>query len=356
MIKEMKSENKFWLCLFILVLGLWIYCPVFAENYSGTNDLGGNTRQTDNGAVRVLYVGEGTATSTTTTTTMPVSVGVLGAGASSVGGNVSYVIGLSNPNRVSNTYNLSVSGLNESWYSLSGESGVLSPREALNVSLIVSIPFDCGLAGTYVFNVSTGESSSQGSLDVSAGPFIFGLLPVDAVTVSSLDVLFSRRMSSDSTSILYIKSDNETEYMNISGGSGLFHSIVAENLSRNAGYSWYVESCSACGCMQSENRTFHIDNGVTFTQRTYSYTVERDYNQHTSVAIRNTDALAHTLLLEAANPYEDLIVGFTGNGSVDRNITVQLGETANIDFMVHAQDAVLGEYDNPISLKKSGCR
>jgi hypothetical protein len=53
----------------------------------------------------------------------------------------------------------------------------------------------------------------------------------------------------------------------------------------------------------------------------------------------------------AVNPYDDLIVGFTGNGSVDRNVTVPPGETIFVYFMVHAQDAVLEDYDIPITLK-----
>ncbi|MFZ2455235.1 MAG: hypothetical protein WAX07_01990 [Candidatus Altiarchaeia archaeon] len=257
---------------------------------------------------------------------------------------------MNNPNGAARAYNLSVTGLAVGWYDIEKSAGILNPHESENIQLNVNVPQDCGAAGTYALNVSSLEGSAQASLEIGPAPDIRDLSPKDSSIISSTEALISYRTSSNATGKLYLRSDNATDYEVFESLDGLLHAIQT-NLTRNTGYGWYVKSCSACGCAVSENRSLYVDNGVVFTQKTYSYTVERDYNQHTTINVRNTDTKVHELLLEVNNSYSDLIVGFTGNGSVDQNVTVPPGETVGVDFMVHAQDAVLGEYDIPVSLK-----
>jgi hypothetical protein len=91
-----------------------------------------------------------TSTTTTTTSTLPLAVSISGDGNMSTGGNVSYSVSLTNPNRIPRPYNLSVLGLDSGWYSLSKSSGVLNAHEAYNLSLNVYVPLECNASGTYV--------------------------------------------------------------------------------------------------------------------------------------------------------------------------------------------------------------
>ncbi|MDI6792534.1 MAG: VWA domain-containing protein [bacterium] len=121
------------------------------------------------------------------------------------------------------------------------------------------------------------------------------------------------------------------------------------SLDRNETYTYYVESATDDEkTAASQPRSFYVDNGIMFSQRVYTYTVNRDYNQQPSPAIQvtNTDNEGHTLLCEIINPYEDLVVGFTGDGSVDAIIPVNASSTRNVNLVVHAQDAEKpeGEY------------
>ncbi|RJS72760.1 hypothetical protein CW714_04145, partial [Methanophagales archaeon] len=220
--------------------------------------------------------------------------------------------------------------------------------------LNITVPDDCNNTGTYPFKVFADSKSVTAELKVVAEPIISKLTPPDSAILSSNDVLFSWRTPVNSTTEVYIKAENESNFTQVIGDSGFIHAVTICDLTRNTNYEWYARSCSACGCAVSDTRTFYIDNGIVFTKDRYDFTVERDYDQRVSITVKNMDSEPHDLLVQAMNPYEDLIVGFVGNGSVDEIISLAPGETKDIEFVIHAQDAMLREYEFPVNLTNIG--
>ncbi|MBN2014422.1 MAG: DUF2341 domain-containing protein [Candidatus Altiarchaeota archaeon] len=272
----------------------------------------------------------------------------------SVGGDAVYALTLSNPNMFPLILNLSVSGLDAGWFTLSDESVLLVAGETRDVLLYVSVPEDCGAAGVRLFSVSAGGKSVDSVLFVDSAPIISDLIPHNYSTLSSNDVLFSWKTSVNSSTELFLKEESEPDFSSLVGVNGLDHVVLASNLTRNMLYSWYVRSYSVCGCSNSSERVFYVDNGVVFTQDDYFFNVERDYNQYVILSVRNLDSESHTLLVQAMNPYDDLIVGFVGNGSLDQNLGLDPGESADMHFMVHAQDAMLEDYSLLVNLTNLG--
>ena len=287
-------------------------------------------------------------------TPTPYTISISEDQTTTIGGNALYTFNLQNLKPVPITLDLSLTGLTESWYTLSKPSVFLIAYEEEDIILNITVPDDCTITGTYPFKVFAGSKSVTGGLNVVAEPIISELIPPDSAILSSNDVLFSWRTSVNSTTEVYIKAENEANFTQVIGDSGFIHAITVTDLRRNVNYVWYARSCSACGCAVSPHRTFYIDNGIVFTKDKYEFTVERDYDQHVSVAVKNKDSEPHELLLQAMNPYEDLIVGFVGNGSMDKIISLAPGETKDIEFVIHAQDVVLREYEFAVNLTNLG--
>lgn len=140
----------------------------------------------------------------------------------------------------------------------------------------------------------------------------------------------------------------------MAGAWGTDHFVYVENLSRNTAYVWDAHSVTAFGEVYSDNMSLSVSNGISFTQTSYTFNIQRDYAQYGSVSVTNNDTQPHDLLLEALNPYQDLIVGFVGPGSVDENITVASGETTSVAFNIFAQDAMQQNYTFMIKLTNLG--
>ena len=286
--------------------------------------------------------------------TVPYTLSISENQTTSIGGNALYTINIHNLNSTPITLNLSISGLNESWYTLSKTTVFLIAGEEKDVILNITVPDDCNVTGTYSFKVFADSKFVTAELKVVAEPIISELIPHDSAIFSPNNVLFSWRTSVNSTTEVYIKAETEANFTQVIGDSGFNHAITISNLTRNTNYEWYAKSCSACGCAVSDTRTFYIDNGIVFTKDRYEFTVKRDYDQHVSVSVKNMDSEPHDLLVQAMNPYDDLVMGFVGNGSIDQIISLSPGETKNIELVIHAPDATQTLYEFPINLTNLG--
>jgi len=98
------------------------------------------------------------------------------------------------------------------------------------------------------------------------------------------------------------------------------------------------------GSTESEVRSFYVDNGISFTQRVYNFSIDRNYDQRATINVKNTDNISHELLLTVNSSSPDLIVGFVGNGSQDNRITLAPSETKDVTLAIHAQDAMQENY------------
>jgi parallel beta-helix repeat protein len=214
------------------------------------------------------------------------------------------------------------------------------------------------VAGTYNVSLMVRDNDEVADTDtviISVVPDrISYLTPPDSALLSAKDVLFTWKTSLNSTTEIYIKAESETEFTRVGGQNNSDHAVTINNLSREASYTWYAQSCSVYGCAISDQRSFYIDKGIVFTRDRFDFTIERNYSQRVSVSVENRDTEAHDLLVRTSNPYDDLYYGFIGGGSADQIISLAPKETKEIALVIHAQDAMLEDYTFAVNLTNLG--
>jgi uncharacterized membrane protein len=264
----------------------------------------------------------------------------------SIGANITYLLTIRNNQKNKDTLTLNSSGIDPSWISFDTVHQ-LGSGEQKTIPIKMSIPGSAS-AGNFTLVVSA-TSSNVGTirnvslpLVVQNGPIISGLVPLDNSYIGSDDVIFAWVTNINSTTQMILnQSDIETAY---AGDEGVCHSVVVENLTRNQWYTYRVISNTSYGSTESEERSFYIDHGVTFTERIYDFNIERDYDQRVTVTVRNTDNIAHEILLNVNSTDPELIAGFIGEGSIDEMITLAPDETKDVILALHAQDAAQRDY------------
>jgi len=276
----------------------------------------------------------------------------------SIGGTVTYDITVENFQNSCGTFTMSIEGLNESWCSLRKDRLCMIAWETAVVKLIVTVPDDPSNVGVYPFVATISGLLAQevvkSTLSVQLNPIIRNLEPQNDITLGSNNLLVSWSTSSNSSSEVYIKRSGDLAFDHVVGNYGTEHFVNVYNLSRNVDYFWYAYSEAFYGNVASELRTLHVSTGLSFAQHVYTFYLERDYAQHATISVINLDTQSHDLLLQALNPYEDLIVGFVGAGSVDQNVTLSPNETRLVDFYIHAQDAMQQSYTFTVKLTELG--
>jgi subtilase family serine protease/uncharacterized membrane protein len=266
----------------------------------------------------------------------------------SIGGTYGYNLIITNNRGVGDSFDLSLSGLDAGWDTLPARVS-LQPGETRRVPFSVNVP-DSGLAGDYDFLVqasSTGLATGKqaaGSISVSAEPLISNLQPPSNIHTGATEVLVTWQTSVSASSKVFVKPQSEAVYAQISGTAGIDHAVILSGLSRNTTYDFYVSSEGAYGSAESMVRQFTIENGITFGQRSYNVTVERNYGQPVTITVRNTDTEPHNLLLSVQNVPADLQVNFVGEGSQDQAVPLHPGESKQVTLMVHAPEAQLSDY------------
>ena len=286
-----------------------------------------------------------------------VSINPLNA-TTSIDGTATFDLAIENYGDTPDTLTLNVQGVDSSWYSLSKNNFTMIPGDTEHVELGIAVPEDPINVGAHSFNITVSgvltEENVNATLNVVQNPLIYSLEPDNDTILGTTSLLVSWMTSSNASSEIYIKRVGDLVFDHIVGDSGKSHYVYANNLSRNTDYLWYAYSETAYGNVSSDTKTLHTSNGISFTQRSYTFNVQRDYAQYASVSVTNNDTQSHDLLLEALNPYQDLIVGFVGPGSVDENLTVASGETISVAFNIFAQDAMQQNYTFLVKLTNLG--
>lgn len=269
-----------------------------------------------------------------------------------VGDTIIYDISVVNNLPSATTIDLETTGLPLGWASLEQTQIWLTPGGTRTIPLTVVTPDDCfNIGGTYYFQIEANASdagfisNAPGILHVNTNPEITGLLPINGQIIGSNDVTIIWNTLTNASGEVFYRAANDAEFQSVNATSGIRHEVQLLDLSRNTHYEWYVATTDDCGVSQSEIRSFIVGNGVFFTNRPYVYSVERDYAQYGEVSITNEDNQPHSVRVEVINPYDDLIAGFVGNGSIDETILLSPGEVASVAFIMHAQDAKLKDYD-----------
>jgi uncharacterized repeat protein (TIGR01451 family) len=129
-------------------------------------------------------------------------------------------------------------------------------------------------------------------------------------------------------------------------------------------YEWYGTVTNACGNTTDirpdggGNFALRVDEIVSFVNRSYSFTVADDYDQTTTVEglpmtirLRNDDSLAQRVIVRVDNPYPDMILGFTGRGSVNQAATLEPGGSLNLTLRVFTQERRQNQYAFTLTLQ-----
>ncbi|MGA1821957.1 MAG: PA14 domain-containing protein [Thermoplasmatota archaeon] len=272
-----------------------------------------------------------------------------------VGSTVSFDILVKNEGASLDWFNLNITGIDESWYSLSDERFTLSTGQYNIVYLDVTVPGDAE-AGTVTFTVDLStevnptNKHTGGWLEIITDPIIRDLRPHDKSQTGSTDVLFSWRTDVEASTELFLRKEGDPEFERYIAGAGMNHLINISGLHRETTYEFHVRSTSARGSAESEERSFFIDNGVIFASHSMAFHIDRDYDQRKNVQIKNTDNRVHFVKTEIDGDYDDFIFNFIGEGSEDDYMAVPPGETRTLVIAFHAQDAMRREYDLTLNL------
>ncbi len=263
-----------------------------------------------------------------------------------VGTNPYYFVTLTNDNYGPDTFDMSVTGsLPVSWYDVNPAQMFVNAGDSEVCIFSVDVSSDCGDTGDYPFQFHAASQemgqdfAADGELEVTSSIEVSLRYPKDDAKTASNDITFSCRTSAESDTTLYYRKNGPGAWTEVSMGSDQkFHSVEVEGFERSTTYIWYVHAESLCGTTDTQVWTFHTRKGVVFTSDDYVFVVDRDYDQHASVTVRNDDVVGHEAELSIDNPNGELIVNFTGPGSEDETIVLGPGESEQVELVIHAQD------------------
>ncbi|MBN1324197.1 MAG: right-handed parallel beta-helix repeat-containing protein [Methanotrichaceae archaeon] len=259
-----------------------------------------------------------------------------------------YRLRITNGQGMGDAFTISASGPGSEWVSMDKSINLSSGQEA-EVPLTVTIPEDAR-PGNYTFAIQVNSTNlgtyrdAEAKLDLASAPLLIDLFPLDSTRTGSNELLVSWRTPVESSGDLFIRAEGEEEFRQITGPVVREHKIVVGDLDRNTLYEYYVRSDANGNETTSDTRQILVDNGISFPQRSYEFTIERDYNQERSITVENTDDEPHELLLNVSNVPSDLAINFVGEGSMDQRIALFPGERKEVRLVFHAQDAQSTNY------------
>ena len=257
---------------------------------------------------------------------------------------------------------LDVTGLELFTWDMQQDTITVLPGSYAFNQLTIVTSSDC-FADTGLFNFDiNGVSVNNPGVNISAGasltinssPEISNILPADDQTMASNNVTFMWTTRTSSTSSIFYRLLNDIGYTEVTGADGIDHIVELSDLDYDTTYVWYIQSTSECGTATSELFAFHTARGAVFSQSGYYFSIRRSYDQRATVTVNNYDTSPHEILVEVINPYDDLIAGFTGDGSLDQTIELLPGGSADLDFRMHAQDVVDTNYNLAFRLTSTG--
>ncbi|MCP4424410.1 MAG: tandem-95 repeat protein, partial [Chloroflexi bacterium] len=267
-----------------------------------------------------------------------------------IGGAATYEVAVQNNGNLADEFTLTLNDLNPAWYTVSPSSLSLAAGEIGYTTLTVQtdVCTNAGIHPFFVLSSSAGQgntTTTPASLTLIPETIISEVLPQDNTSIGATSSLFTWQTAVTATTSIFIREVGSPTFTEHTGAPGLLHQVEVTGLNRNTDYEWYVRSDSACGSEESLVRTLSVLNGVVFAERSYNFTVDRDYNQFRSIRVHNQDVISHTVVITIENPYPELIVGFVGDGSIDNAIVLQPGQTHDVELGIHTQDVTIDDLD-----------
>ncbi len=254
-------------------------------------------------------------------------------------------------------FDLSVEGLPTSWCALSSKEIYLQAGEWKDVTFTVTPPPDAQL-GEKTFQIkatrrgTTDAKTADGKAVIVASTNVTDLLPEDGQTLPSDTATFTWRTAVSSSSEVFLKAEDEANFRRYEGAAGTFHQVVVSGLNVGKRYNFYAQSKSNGVSSQSVTRAILLAGGVVFTQKNYTFNVQRDWMQTATVSVRNLSNQTMQAVASVENPYHpEIVVGFAGSGSVDGEMTLAPNETKEITLAIHTATAARTTYDLPIKVR-----
>ena len=252
-------------------------------------------------------------------------------------------ITVGNDGRYRDLFELSVGEPYTDWVDIDRPGIYLSPGQKVHLTARIGIPVDAaaGTAGIVVEMRSDLNGVVQSEtiwVEISTDPVIRNLKPENGFNSGSMKVLFTWETDLEASTMVYLREKGESEYTEHIGESARVH-MVNLSLEREREYEFYVRSDSSYGSASSEVRSFTVSTGIIFSESSYSARVRRDYDQHYSIRVMNIDERLHRATVSIDNPYDDIVIGFVGDGSTDRDLSLPPGTFKNLDLAIHTQDA-----------------
>ena len=169
--------------------------------------------------------------------------------------------------------------------------------------------------------------------------------PADGAFVTGESAVVHWATPIPATGTVQYRRKGESRWETVGTGPGTTHGAVVEGLRPGEAYEYIVSLNVSDGIVKSEIRSFGTAKGVSFTERRYQFTIERDYEQWRVIDVRNNDAVPHKLKATLKGHFGDLALGFVGDGSQDRIIELGAGESQALEFVIHAQDSKKRDYE-----------
>jgi hypothetical protein len=201
-------------------------------------------------------------------------------------------------------------------------------------------------SGRSVTLAAIAEGDPGGRAELSAKiPALVNILPPPDALLTSPKTVFEWDTQSEMPSEVRVQGA-DGQQKSFTGPPGTHHRVEAPDLERDREYTWTARS----GEHESRPRKLRLVRGIEFVERTFSFNINRDYDQRGTVRVVNHNETPETLRLHIENERGGLLTSFVGEGSPDRVVELAPGEFRDVLLAFAAQDAMQEHYAMPIRL------
>lgn len=172
-----------------------------------------------------------------------------------------------------------------------------------------------------------------------------GLSPADGAFVTGDSIVVHWTTPVPSTGVVRYRRMGDRNWNIAEVPLETVHATPINGIRPGQSYEYFVSIDCIDGPVKSEVRSFSTAKGVSFTERHYQFIIERNYEQWRAIEVRNNDAVPHKLKATLKGHFNDLALGFVGEGSQDKIIELGAGESTALEFVIHAQDSKRRDYE-----------
>lgn len=159
----------------------------------------------------------------------------------------------------------------------------------------------------------------------------------------------SEEVTDDFELTVLLREETEEEWQQIETDNP--HRAPISGLEAGSTYYYKLLLSDGTNEYKGDKTKIEIVNGPHFTTREKSFSIERDFEQHFHVTVKNPSDKEFSLKLFVENSPDDLILGFVGDGSEDQELVIKPNQSAKIPLVFFAQNAKVGVREAVVGLK-----